>query len=284
MRVVVHQVGAHVPRPDLAEDRVHVGAVEVEQGPAVVQEVGDRLDLRVEQADGVGVGHHEDGRLVVEVGLEVLDVHQALRVALDRDRLEPREVRRGRVRPVGAVGHQDLGPLLPLVAEVGRRAEQGGQLSLRPRRRLEADGRQAGDLGEHPLHVEEDRQDPLERRLILVRMQRRDARQARQPLVPLRVVLHRARAERVEVPVDRHVQRRQVRVMPDDVQLAELRQGRRRGREVLRRDQPVQRPFGHVRRRDERRRAARAAGFEEELGRGELVHGGLGWRRRGRRA
>ena len=49
-----------------------------------------------------------------------------------------------------------------------------------------------------------------------------------EPLVPLGVVLHRARPERVEVRVDRHVQRRQVRVVPDDVELAQLGQRRRR--------------------------------------------------------
>ena len=77
MRVVVHQVDAHVARPDDAEDRVHVGAVEVEQGPAVVEQLGDLADLRVEQADGVRVGDHEHGRLVAELGLEVVEVDDA---------------------------------------------------------------------------------------------------------------------------------------------------------------------------------------------------------------
>ena len=51
VRVVVHQVDAHVARADDAEDRVHVGAVEVEQGAALVRAAGDLLDLGVEQAD-----------------------------------------------------------------------------------------------------------------------------------------------------------------------------------------------------------------------------------------
>ncbi len=72
------------------------------------------------------------------------------------------------------------------------------------------------------------REQSLERALVLVRMLRRQPRQGREPLVPLRVVLHRARPERVEVRVDRHVQRREVRVVPDDVELAQFGQGRRR--------------------------------------------------------
>ena len=49
--VVVHQVDAHVARPDDAEDRIHVGPIEIEQGPAVVQQPGDLGDLGIEQTD-----------------------------------------------------------------------------------------------------------------------------------------------------------------------------------------------------------------------------------------
>ena len=55
-----------------------------------------------------------------------------------------------------------------------------------------------------------------------------NAGQAGEPFVPLRVVLHRARAERIEVRVDRHVPRRQVDEVADQVDLADLRQRRRR--------------------------------------------------------
>ena len=48
VRVIVHEVGPHVPRPDLPEDRVHVRAIEVEQPPSGVEQLGDRLDLGVE--------------------------------------------------------------------------------------------------------------------------------------------------------------------------------------------------------------------------------------------
>ena len=40
VRVIVHQVDPHVARPDDAEDRVHVGTVQIEQGPAVVNQAG----------------------------------------------------------------------------------------------------------------------------------------------------------------------------------------------------------------------------------------------------
>ena len=73
VRVVMHQVHPHVAGPDDAQDRVHVGAVEVEQGPPVVEQPGDLADLRVEEADRVRVGDHEHGRLVAQLGLEILE-------------------------------------------------------------------------------------------------------------------------------------------------------------------------------------------------------------------
>ena len=64
VRVVVHQVDPHVAGPDDAQDRVHVGAVEIEQRPAIVEQPGDLADLRVEEPDRVGISDHEHGRLV----------------------------------------------------------------------------------------------------------------------------------------------------------------------------------------------------------------------------
>ena len=69
----------------------------------------------------------------------------------------------------------------------------------------------------------------------LVRMQIGEARHAGEPLVPLRVVLHRARAERIEVRVDGHVERRQIGEVPHDLRLGQLGQGRGRGGQRARR-------------------------------------------------
>ena len=95
-----------------------------------MEQPGDLADLGVEEPDRVGVGDHEDGRLVAQLGLEVVEVDQAAAVALDRDRLEAGEMGRGGVGAVGAVGNQDLGALLAPIAEIGRGDEQGGQLAL----------------------------------------------------------------------------------------------------------------------------------------------------------
>ena len=158
------------PGRTMPEDRVHVGTVQIEQGPAVVNQPGDLADLRVEEPDRVGVGHHEYGGLVAQLGLEVGEVDQAAAVALDRDGLEARQVGRGGIGAVGTVGDQDLGALLAAIAEISRGHQQGRQLSLRTRRRLQADGLQAGDLRQDLLEVEQDRQQALKRAFVLIRM------------------------------------------------------------------------------------------------------------------
>ena len=66
----------------------------------------------------------------------------------------------------------------------------------------------------------------------LVGMQIDQARQPRQPLVPLGVVLHRATAERIEMRVDRHIERRQIDEVTDDVGLGQLRQFGRRSAQL----------------------------------------------------
>ena len=99
---------------------------------------------------------------------------------------------------------------LSQVAEIGRRDQQRGELAVGPGRRLQRDRLQAGDLGQHLLRPVEQLQQPLQRPLRLIGVQARHAGQAGQPLVPLGIVLHRAGAQRIEVRIDRHVERREV--------------------------------------------------------------------------
>src|SRR2546423_7713395 len=63
--------------------------------------------------------------------------------------------------------------------------------------------------------------------LVLIRMQIAKARQHDQPLVDPRVVLHRAGAQRIKARVDAEVARRELREVPEDLRLGELREARR---------------------------------------------------------
>ena len=118
-----------------------------------MDQLGDLGDLPVEHAQRVGIGDHEHGRLVVELGGQVVQVDEARRRALDGHGVEAGHRGAGRIGAVGAVGGQHLGALLAAIAEIGRGHQQGRQFAVRAGGRLQRDGRQPGDLGQHLLQL-----------------------------------------------------------------------------------------------------------------------------------
>ena len=129
------------------------------------------------------------------------------------------------------VGDDDLAALLALAAVVEVRADEheAGQLALRAGGRLERDGVEARHLGEDLLQAPLELERALDAVLLLQRMDLREAGEHHQPLVDARVVLHRARAERIEARVDAEVARRQLGEVADELELGHLRQARRLG-------------------------------------------------------
>ena len=106
---------------------------------------------------------------------------------------------------------------------------------------------------------------PCDGRLGRARMQAGEARQARRPLVDLRVVLHRARAERIERDVDAVVPARQPHEVAHDLGFAHFGQrpaARRRARArrtAWRRRPRARRAAAATRPSDRARRARRSA-------------------------
>ena len=238
-----------------------------------MQEVGNGLDLSFEQAERVRVGDHEHGGIVAELGLQVLDIHEPLRVALDRHRFEACE-RRGRgVGAVSGVGDEDLSAMmLAAVVEVRVGDEERRQFAVRSSGRLERHGRKPRDFGKKLLHLEEQFQHPLDGRVVLKRVKVGEPRKRREPFMPLRVVFHRARPQRVEVGVDRHVSRGEVREVPDKVDFADFRQWRRCVREVFTWNQLSEWCGGNVRRGQPVASPPLARELEDEVGGLGVVH------------
>ena len=185
-------VEAHVAGTALPEDRVEVGPVVVHDGTHIVQHRGDLLDALFEQAERVGVREHEPGHLVVDQRSQGPHVHQTARVRRNADRLEPGETNAGRVRTVGGVGDQHLGPLAPTVGVHGAHDQQAGHLPARPGRGLQRGPRHAGDLAQRPFQAPEQLEHALHGRVGLQRMQPLESGHGRDGLRCLGVVLHRA--------------------------------------------------------------------------------------------
>ncbi len=119
----------------------------------------------------------------------------------------------------------DDGPArVAAVLVIGADEHEAGQLPMRAGRRLERGGVQAGQLGQPALQLAEHRERPLRGLVGGPGVEVPEARQTGDDLGLARVVLHRARPEGVEADVDAVVAVRQTREVPDDVQLAQLRQ------------------------------------------------------------
>ena len=67
----MHAVDAEVARPHPADDGVEVGAVAIEEGADGMRGFGDFQDLSLEQATGVGIGHHDRGDIGAQLGAEM---------------------------------------------------------------------------------------------------------------------------------------------------------------------------------------------------------------------
>ena len=61
MQIDVHDVEAHIAGTNLAQQRVEVSSVVIEQTACLVYEVGNLKNLYLEKAKSVGVGHHDAG-------------------------------------------------------------------------------------------------------------------------------------------------------------------------------------------------------------------------------
>jgi hypothetical protein len=95
-----------------------------------------------------------------------------------------------------------LVPRLAPILVVGAREQHAGELAVRAGGGLQRDVRQTGDLRERALQVPHQLERPLRSLGVLQRVQPRMAGERGDALVQARVVLHRARAQRVEARVE----------------------------------------------------------------------------------
>jgi hypothetical protein len=201
-----------------------------------VEDVGDVGDPLLEEPERGRVREHEAGRLRPHLAAQVVDVDVPARVGLDAHQRVARHGDAGGIGAVRRVGDDDLGAVLAAILEVRAHEREPGQLALRARRGLERHGGEAHHLGQHPLEPPHELERSLGALGILVRVQVAEAAERGRPLVHARVVLHRARAERVEAGVDPERPGRELGEVADEVGLGDLGKARRRGPAQLRRD------------------------------------------------
>ena len=203
MQVQVNHIKAGVARADDAHDGVEVGAVIVAQAAGLVDNLGDLGDVRVEQADGVGVGEHQPCGVLVGCLTQRLDIDAAVGERRDADDMKARHSGGGGVGAVSRVRNQDVdAALMAVCLVIFFNQHQTGQLTVCARCRLEGHVVHAGDLAQ----ILSGKVERLQAALYsLLRLQRMDAGKAGKGgnlIVYFGVIFHGAGAERVEAVVD----------------------------------------------------------------------------------
>ena len=165
--------------------------------------LGDLGDVRVEQADGVGVGEHQSRSVLVGGLAQRLDVDAAVGEGRNADDVEASHGGGGGVGAVGGVRNQDVHTaFVSVFLMVFFNQHQTGQLTVCARCRLEGHVVHAGDLAQ----ILSGKVERLQAALYsLLRLQRMDAGKAGKGgnlIVYFGVIFHGAGAERVEAVVD----------------------------------------------------------------------------------
>ena len=260
MQIQVDAVKAHIARTNDAHDSVQIRAVIIAQTARVVDDLRDFEDVLVENTDCIGVREHQSRRLRPDGGAERREIDAAVCTGRDIDHAEARHDGRGRIRAVGGVRDDDLCPGRIAACKVIRLDEQqAGKLAVRACGGLERERVHTGHFAKQLSRFIQQLQRALRRLLRLERMEPRKARQRRKGFIDLGVVLHRARAQRIEAVVHAVDAVRQRGIVPDKLIFAHLRQAQR----LLARR--CQRHDGHVARRKQRQAVAGRALFKDRL-------------------
>ena len=225
VQVDVHDVEAHVAGAATAQQRVEVGSVVVEQTSATVYQLGNLGNLFLEDAQCVGVGHHDTGNRVVEQRFELGHVDGSFGGRGHLDNLQATHGRTGRVGAVGTVGYDDLGTFQVAPFDVVLTHEhQSGQLAVSTGKGVEREFGQTRNLGQCLGQLVVEPQGTLYRLFALPRVQRGEGRHRSHLFVYLGVVLHGAGAQRIEAGLDTEVLVRYVGIVAHYVEFAHFGQ------------------------------------------------------------
>ena len=192
VQVQVHHVNAEIAGADFADQRVHVGAVHVEQAALGVHDLGDLVDFLLEHSQRVGIGEHQRGDVFVHLRRQRGHIHHALGI---RFQILHRVADHGRGRRIGAVRgirDQNLLARIALRLMIGADHQQSRELAVRSGGGLQRDGVHAGNFDEALAQSLDDAQRALRNPLGLVRMSVGQAFEAHHQLIDPRVVLHGA--------------------------------------------------------------------------------------------
>ena len=107
VEVELEDIDPRVARPGDPHDRIQVGAIAVDLPTLAVNDLRDLGDMLLEEAQGVGVGHHDGGDLLIHDLGHRARFHAPLRARFNLDDLVAADRRTGRIGAMSGIGDQD---------------------------------------------------------------------------------------------------------------------------------------------------------------------------------
>ncbi len=224
VQIQVHHVHAEIAGTRDAHQRVHVGAIHVEQRAFAMQRFGRLDDARFENAQRVGIGDHQAGHVFIDGFFERSEIEQAVLVGADVLDDVSGDGRGGRIGAVRGIGDQDLLARVALLLEQRADQQDAGQFAMRAGGRLQRDCVHAGDFEQRGFQVRHHLHGPLRERFGLIGMRPSQAFGARHQFVDARVVLHGAGAQRIHAVIDGVVPGGKAREVADGFHFADFRE------------------------------------------------------------
>ena len=198
----MNNVETQVAELDSSDDGVEVGAVPVHNAAGVADDPGYIQDIRVEEAKSAGQGYHQPCEFVAHGVSQGIKIGVSVGVRGQRDDVETSHRCGCRVGPVRRVGDQNVLALIVAAIEVvGPCHQKAREFTVSARHRGERAACHACYLVQDFLQLPHQLDRTLNGGYRLQWMYLGESRNRRNLVVQLRVVLHRATAERVEVVV-----------------------------------------------------------------------------------
>jgi hypothetical protein len=181
------------------------------------------LDVAVVQTERVRIRQHQSRDVVTKRGFQRFQVDRAIFVRFDFTDFVARHRRRRRVRSVSGVRDDDRVALrVAAIFVVCLDQKNSCQFAVSAGRGLERVGGHARHVVQQLFEVVEQLKVSLHRLVGLHGMSRRETRQGCHVLIDFRIVLHRARAERIRSDFDVIVLRRKIREVTNDGNLVHI--------------------------------------------------------------
>src|SRR6266851_8593213 len=187
-----------------------------------MQHLGNRLDFRLEDSHRIGIRDQQGGDVAVYEPADLIGLEVSALVRFRDHHLEASKRAAGGIGSMRSVGDYHLVTNTAVALQPRTRDEQSRKLALRAGRRMERYGVHPGNLGKRRLHPGHQFERTLCEMRRGTRMERRETGHRRHLVVEHWVVLHGARAERVELQRLPEVELRQSEKMTQRLRLAQF--------------------------------------------------------------